>query len=50
MAGGAVYLHEVAQPEILDPCGVEGEDFCILCSWYVPGNHPSPAASMVDRV
>jgi hypothetical protein len=25
MARGAIDLHEVAQSEILDPCGVEGE-------------------------
>jgi hypothetical protein len=25
VAGGAVYFHQVARPEILDPRGVEGE-------------------------
>jgi hypothetical protein len=49
MIAGAIDLHEVAQPEILNPRGVEWEHSCILRSWYVPGKRMGGAASMVIR-
>ena len=36
VAGGAIHLHEVARPEILDPRSIEGEHSGLKSSWNVP--------------